>query len=478
MTFEAAQTSTTVSESLSDAHLRIAELEKKNRELQARCAELEDLTRRDPHTGLPMRREFDAVMEREITRLSISAGSTSIAVCVLRLDKNYARIKNSRDRNRVFLFKATQRIREAVGPHVYQSDRVDEFICILHGVTGRGQARRRAREIYDSVSRPHEPPADDVFFGCHIGMALFPGTAQTKAELFAAADVALDVAEARSEPCILYTQALGKRHREQRYLEKELSRSIRGGFQHFGIQYQPLVSSEYRILGAEALARYRHPKLGDIPPDRFIPLAEESDSVRFIGHWVLYHACRQLAEWRSAGHDDLYMSVNLSPSQFKQPDLVERVAGILQSHGLEGKSLQLELTESVLMEHPHQAARTMADLRDVGVRLSIDDFGTGYSSLSYLTQFPIDTVKIDRSFVVDLAANSNNQEIIRAIVSLARITRMETLAEGVETPDQLDFLMREGVRIIQGYYFSRPVDPAGFIDLLRSGGSFPPNPVL
>lgn len=461
-----------MSDQLSEAQHRIAQLEKENRELRDRCSELEELTRKDPHTGLPMRREFDAIMEREITRLSISAGSTSIAVCVLRLDKNYARIKNSRDRNRVFLFKATQRIREAVGPHVYQSDRVDEFICILHGVTGKAAAKRRAREIYDSVSRPHDPPADDVLFGCHIGLAVFPGTAQSKAELFAAADVALDEAESRSEPCILYTQSLGRRHREKVYLEKEIARSIRDGFQHFGIQYQPLVGRDYKILGAEALARYHHPKLGEIPPSRFIPLAEESDSVRFIGHWVLYHACRQLREWQQLGHNDLYVSVNLSPSQFKQSDLTERVAGILESHGLEGRHLQLELTESVIMEHPYEAVKVMADLRDVGVRLSIDDFGTGYSSLSYLTQFPIDTVKIDRSFVEDLVSSDDNKEIIRAIVSLAQTTRMDTLAEGVETEDQLSFLMQEGVRIIQGFFFSRPIDPGRFTELLSAGGSF------
>jgi EAL domain-containing protein (putative c-di-GMP-specific phosphodiesterase class I) len=165
----------------------------------------------------------------------------------------------------------------------------------------------------------------------------------------------------------------------------------------------------------------------------------------------------------------------LSPSQFKQPDLVERVGGILSSLGLEGRHLKLELTEGVIMERPQEAARIMADLKDVGVRLSIDDFGTGYSSLSYLMQFPIDTVKIDRSFIEDLFGSQNNREIVRAIVSLARSTRMETLAEGVETIDQLSFVLDEGIETIQGFYFSRPIDAENFAKLLQSGGRFDSN---
>jgi EAL domain-containing protein (putative c-di-GMP-specific phosphodiesterase class I) len=470
-----ANVSSSVIEDLARARERISELEAENQKLRERSHELQELLSKDPHTGLPLRREFERAIEREITRVSGSSNGTSVAVCVLRLDKNYRRIKNSRDRNRVFLFKATQRIREAVGPHVYQSDRVDEFICLLHGVTSRKHAARMAHGIYDSVSRPHDPPADDVLFGCHIGVALFPGSTNTKEELFSAADIALTEAESASRPFVIYGRVLGKRSRENRYVEKELSRSIRNGFEHFDIHYQPLVSTDFRILGAEALARYHHPELGEIPPTRFVRLAEESDSLRFIGHWVLYHACRQLAEWLSAGHSELYMSVNLSPSQFKQPDLVERVGGILSSLGLEGRHLKLELTEGVIMERPQEAARIMADLKDVGVRLSIDDFGTGYSSLSYLMQFPIDTVKIDRSFIEDLFGSQNNREIVRAIVSLARSTRMETLAEGVETIDQLSFVLDEGIETIQGFYFSRPIDAENFAKLLESGGRFDSN---
>lgn len=477
VTAVAANVSNIVTEKLAEARRRIAELEAENRRLRERSLELEELLSKDPHTGLPLRREFERAIEREIARVSASTNGSSIAICVIRLDKNYRRIKNSRDRNRVFLFKATQRIAQSAGPHVYQSDRVDEFLCLLHGITSRRHAGRLAQEIHDSVSRPHDPPADDVLFACHVGVAIFPGPASTKEELFSAADIALDEAESQSRPYLIYGQAMGRRHRENRFLEKEIARSIRNGFENFSIEYQPLVSTKFAIMGAEALARYRHPKLGDIPPARFVPMAEDSDNLRFIDHWMLYHSCRQLAEWHEAGYDSMYMSVNLSPSQFKQPDLVERVAGILQTLGLDGQHLKLELTESVIMEHPQEAARKMADLRDVGVRLSIDDFGTGYSSLSYLMQFPIDTVKIDRSFVEDLAANHNNQEIIRAIVSLARSTRMETLAEGVETSDQLQFLLSEGVQTIQGFYFSRPVNSASFTRLLESGGTFPPNPV-
>ena len=435
-------------------------------------AELEALLNRNPATGLPIRRVFDRDFERLLAEVLAQERGPRIAVGLLRLGSDYEKIKNIRDKNRVLLYKTADRIKSVVGDNVYQSDRLDEFLVIFRNMPNIDGVELRADQIVDEISRPHEPPADDVRFGCSLGTAVFPYHGETREELLGNADIALTESERTRTPHVVYTNEMGDRYRERRSLEVELKAAIQGGFEQFSLHFQPFVNRDRKITGAEALIKWNHPSAGLIPPTSFIPIAEETGSIRFIGQWTLYRACRQLKTWHREGYDDLNMSINLSPSQFKQVDLAERIDGILDSVRLKGTSLKLELTETTIMEDPEDAIVTMNQLRDQGITMSLDDFGTGYSSLSYLRRFPIETLKIDRSFVTDVDTNRANQEIVKAMIGMARSFGMQTLAEGVEREEELELLFDLGCDHVQGFYFSKAVPDTEFQELLSNGGEF------
>jgi len=213
------------------------------------------------------------------------------------------------------------------------------------------------------------------------------------------------------------------------------------------------------VTGVEALLRWRNPELGEVVPARFIPVAEDCGLIVPIGAWVLEEACRQAQTWREAGWPELTMSVNLSALQFRRPGLIETVAGALERSGLPSHLLELELTESILLQDVENTLDTVRQLKALGLRLSIDDFGTGYSSLSYLKRFAVDRLKIDRSFVRDVNTDPDSAAIVRAVIQLARSLRLDIIAEGVETEAQLAFLREEGCQGVQGHLFSRPLAP-------------------
>ena len=242
-------------------------------------------------------------------------------------------------------------------------------------------------------------------------------------------------------------------------LENDLRRAIER--EEFRVAYQPIIDLETgRLVGFEALARWKHPERGIISPAEFIPLAEETGLIVQVGLQVLEESCRQMREWQLASPSDagLTVSVNLSAKQLAQPDLVEQIKQVLHRTGLDPRRLKLEITESVVMENADKATHLLNRLRELGVRLSIDDFGTGYSSLSYLHQLPVDTLKIDRSFVARMGEKDENLEIVRTIITLAGNVGMSVIAEGVETERQKAQLKRLGCQFAQGYLFSPPVD--------------------
>ena len=222
----------------------------------------------------------------------------------------------------------------------------------------------------------------------------------------------------------------------------------------------------------EALMRWQHPELGMMPPVTFIPIAEEIGLIVSFGEWVLEEACRQIKAWHDAGLPAVAMAINLASPSFRQPDLVQRVKSALRRHGVPPASLCIEATESILMRDADATMATLKQLREIGVKLSIDDFGTGYSSLSYLRRFPIDQLKIDRSFVNELAVNSDDAAIIAAITSLARSLSLEVVAEGVETAKQARMLAQQGCYIMQGYFFSKPVPAEALTEMLAQGAEF------
>nr|WP_246752963.1 EAL domain-containing protein [Sinorhizobium sp. BG8] len=222
-----------------------------------------------------------------------------------------------------------------------------------------------------------------------------------------------------------------------------------------------------RIFAVEALIRWQHPERGLLAPGEFIPLAEETGLISPIGEWILSTACRQNKAWQQAGLPPIVVSINVSARQFQEKDWVEKVAAALEESGLEGRYLELEITESLIMEDVPQAVATMRRLADLGVELAIDDFGTGYSSLSALKRFPVGRLKIDRSFVKDLPDATDDGAIAKAIISLAHTLQLRVIAEGVETREQMDFLRQSGCDEIQGYYLSRPIAPRALEALLR-----------
>ena len=264
-----------------------------------------------------------------------------------------------------------------------------------------------------------------------------------------------------------YTEALTQAAHERLDLERRLRGALER--EEFLLHYQPQLSAaEGRIIGVEALVRWQPPGQALVSPARFIPLAEETGLIVPLGEWVLRTACAQAQAWRLAGWPSLLMAVNLSARQIRQPDLVGRVRAALADSGLPADYLELEITESGLMEQGEQAETILRALKETGVRLAIDDFGTGYSSLAYLKRFPIDQLKIDQSFVRDIPHDPNDMEIAAAIIALAHTLRLEVLAEGVETTEQLAFLREHGCDLYQGYLFSRPVPSEDLAPLLAA----------
>ena len=240
--------------------------------------------------------------------------------------------------------------------------------------------------------------------------------------------------------------------------------------EEFLVYYQPQISMNTgKILGAEALVRWKHHEKGLIPPTEFIPVAEKTGFIIPLGEWILQTACKQIQAWKNDGFSGLRVAVNLSPRQFHQPDLSSRVAQILEKIGLEPSSLELELTESLMVEDVSSAIATLTQLKNLGISLAIDDFGTGYSSLSYLTQYPFDALKIDRSFVRNITDDCKNAAIVKAIIEMAHSLRLEVIAEGVETETEKDFLWRSECDVMQGYFFSPPLSAADFEKLLIEG---------
>jgi EAL domain-containing protein (putative c-di-GMP-specific phosphodiesterase class I) len=253
-------------------------------------------------------------------------------------------------------------------------------------------------------------------------------------------------------------------------LENDLRRAL--GRAEFAVHYQPKVGAETgQLTGMEALLRWQHPELGLVPPMEFIPLAEDTGLIVPLGEWVLRAACAQSKRWHDMGLASLRVAVNLSARQFEQPDLLEMIARVLGETGLDPRCLELELTESSVMKNAEASTRLLGEMKRMGIQVSIDDFGTGYSSLSYLNRFPLDKLKIDKSFVGGMLINQSDAAIVRAVITLAHSLKLKVIAEGVETKEQLAFLRLLKCDEMQGYLFSRPLPAGAFEQLLADGQS-------
>lgn len=345
----------------------------------------------------------------------------------------------------------------------------DEFVLILPERTDADLSTGIVKRIMDAVSQPLSIEGHEFFISTSIGVAVYPADGETPEELIKHADIAMYRAkETGRNNFQFYTPAMNERALERLRIEGDLRSALER--EEFVLHYQPQVDLHTRqIVGAEALIRWQHPELGMVPPARFIGLAEDTGLIVPIGAWVIRTACMQNKAWQLSGLGHLRVSVNLSARQFAQLDLVESVAQALNEAQLEPEYLEIELTESLVMADVDRAIGILRELKALGVKLSIDDFGTGYSSLSYLKRFPIDVLKIDRSFVNDITVDPDDAAIVASIISLAHSLRLQVIAEGVETEAQLAYLREHHCDQIQGYFFSRPVTHDVFAHMLEEG---------
>lgn len=345
----------------------------------------------------------------------------------------------------------------------------DRFCVFAPASTTRTMASGLAQRLMDAFSTPVIKDGLELFLTASIGVAMTPDDGDDAQSLIMNAEAAMASAKRMGGNGLsFYAREMSASSAEKLVLETHLRHAVQRG--ELFLQYQPILNGENgRPAGVEALLRWKHPQRGIVSPDSFIPLADESGLIVEIGAWVMREACSQGRRWHEQGLVELSMSVNVSAVQFAQPRLLETVRTTLEDTGFPPEKLVLEITESVLMKDAETTIGMLKALKNMGVRISMDDFGTGYSSLSYLKRFPIDIVKIDKSFVRDISEDEDDAAIIRLIIALARSLRLTTVAEGVETPEQLAFLRREQCDRFQGYFFSRPVDADLLTERIRDG---------
>jgi len=335
----------------------------------------------------------------------------------------------------------------------------DEFTILLEDIRGVNDATLVAERLIKEVMRPFDLSGHEIFVSTSIGISISTTGYENAADILRDADTAMYRAKTQGKARYEIFDPTMRAHAVARMqLETDLRRAVEN--QEFRTFYQAIVSlTDWKIFGFEALVRWQHPTRGLVSPAEFIPLAEETGLILWLGCWVLQEACSQMALWKAQFHKSApeIVSVNLSARQFAQPDLVDQLAQVLKVTGLDARQLKLEMTESLVMQNVETASAMLKEMKALGVLLGIDDFGTGYSSLSYLSRFPIDTLKVDSSFVSRIGEDKENLEIVRTIITLAHNLRMDVIAEGVETAEQLSQLRDLGCEYGQGYYFSRPV---------------------
>lgn len=345
----------------------------------------------------------------------------------------------------------------------------DEFIIVLRDLEDGVYAGTVAQKILETISTPFMIRDIELNTSASIGISLYPDDGMANEELIANADVAMYRSKENGRNNYqFFAPDMNDSAYERLTMENNLRKALER--QEFVLYYQPQVNSETgRIIGAEALVRWRHPEMGLVPPGMFIPIAEESGLIVTIGEWILREACRQNKSWQQEGLSPIPVAVNLSTVQFRQKNLMALVANTLQESRLDPHWLELEITESGIMQDVEAAVTTLNSLKQMGLKLSIDDFGTGYSSLSYLKKFPLDKLKIDQSFVRDITTDQDDAAIVVAIIGMAKSLKLRVIAEGVETRGHLDFLGTNGCIEIQGYYFGKPVPADEFGRLLSHG---------
>ncbi len=421
----------------------------------------------DPLTGLVNRRH----LEQRLTLLLSEPDQAPLAVLAIDIDR-FKLVNETLGHalgNRLLQCLAQKLAEVMRSCDLLSRSSRDEFILVLPKLIHRQYVDYIIARIWALLSAPFELDGHQIYCPASIGVALAPEDGDTTADLLQKAETAQFQAQSQGKnQCRFYHQAMAQNTAERLALETALRGAIRK--EQLFLHFQPQVDLQSgRIAGVEALARWRHELWGNVPPGRFIPIAEGSGLIIPLGEWVLRTACRQAKAWQEAGLPAVRMAVNVSSHQFQQGGFVDLVAEILNQTGLDPAYLELELTESAIMERTEENIGTLHSLKTLGVQLTIDDFGTGYSSLAYLKRFPIDRVKIDRSFVCNLPDDPDDAAITDAVIALAHSLRYQVTAEGVETAEQLAYLRQRNCDEMQGFYFGKPVSAAEIAGLLKWG---------
>ena len=440
-------------------------------EEKARMRQLEYLARNDPLTGLYNRTWFGHQLEKAVKEAGVSG--ERMAVLLLNLD----RFKDVNDSyghatGDQVLKHMVQQVQSALRPgDVLGRLAGDELAVVARHLRHADGAAAVARQLIVAVAEPwSSPDGFEVVAGVSVGICMFPEHAATAELLLQGAHAAVYGAKAQGRGAwCFYEETMTQAARERLELESRLRLALAHG--HLEMHYQPQVDIVTgRITGAEALVRWNDPHEGLISPGRFIPVAETSGVIGPLGEWVMRQVCRQGQQWRDAGLPDVTLAVNVSPRQFHLTDLAGCASAALAASGFPARLLELEITESALAERVDEVRQVLVRLRELGLRIAVDDFGTGYSSLAQLKRFPIDVLKIDQGFIRDIPHSADDMAISTAIIGMGHSLGMSVLAEGVETPQQLDFLRQLGCNTFQGYLCSRPLPADAFAALLAGRG--------
>lgn len=464
---------------VSELSASIAEQKRISEALRASKERFRHAALHDALTGLPNRSFFTEQLKYLLDNAKLNPAK---GFCVLFIDLD--RFKNVNDSlghavGDELLILVGKRIEHVIR----QGDIVsrlggDEFAIVLVNISTADDAVKFSERIYEAVAQPYQLHGYQVYTAPSIGIAMSNDEYEQPDDILRDSDIAMYHAKERGGGCALFDRELRTRAVGIMKIESELRDVAERG--ELRVFYQPIISLDSgRLAGFEALMRWQHPERGLISPAEFIPVAEDTGLIVPMTIWILREACTQLSRWRwqSPINRSLLVSVNLSGKHFTESNLAEQVSQILHETGLEPHCLKLEITESAAMENAEATARILSSLRELGVRLSIDDFGTGYSSLSYLHRFPIDTLKIDRSFVSRMGEDGENSEIVQTILTLAKNLEMDVIAEGVEKSHQIELLRKFGCRYAQGFLFSKPQPAADIEKLMKQQSNWLPEEI-
>ena len=448
---------------------QVASLEKavaaRTRGLEAANRQLRHMATHDALTGLPNRALLEDRLRQAMAQAQRDQQGFALLVCDL---DRFKLVNDSMGHHAgdMFLQEVARRLVGALREgDTLARQGGDEFVFVLRPPASELEAEAVARRALAALGTPMRIDGIDIHSSASFGVALFPRDGERPELLLANADAAMYHAKQRGTGLQHFNADLGGTAQHRLRLESDLHQALKAG--QFALHYQPKVDTlTGMVRSAEALLRWNHPERGQIPPAEFIPVAEETGQIGAIGAWVLQEACRQGREWQDKGLPPIRIGVNISAVQFHQ-ELVQAVQAALQGANLEARYLELELTESCVMSNPEDSIAILEELSRMGVLVSVDDFGTGYSSMSYLRRFPIDKLKIDKTFVAEMDTRADDASIVQAIVSLAHGLHLKVVAEGVETEAQLEALKGLGCDQYQGFYCSPALPPAEFERLLR-----------